>query len=71
MQMTVRLVLRPCIYRRPCALQVQAKANIVLLKLNNEKQKANMTRELHDDGGGDSDILDVNSIDCRDFILSI
>lgn len=33
MQMTMRLVLRPYIYRRPCTLQVEAKANIVLMEL--------------------------------------
>lgn len=51
MQMTMRLVLRPCIYRRPCALQVQAKANIVLRKFNYESKKANMMWEMHDGEG--------------------
>lgn len=39
MQMTTRAVFRPYIYRRPCALQVQAKTNIVLIKLNYETNK--------------------------------
>ena len=33
-QMTTKGVFRPYIYRRPCALEVQAKTNIVLIKLN-------------------------------------
>lgn len=39
MQMTTRAVFRPYIYRRPCGLQVQAKTNIVLIKLNYETNK--------------------------------
>lgn len=39
MQMTTRAVFRPYIYRRPCALQVQAKTNIVWIKLNYETNK--------------------------------
>lgn len=43
-QMTMRLVLRPYIYRRPCTLQVEAKANIVLMELNYE------SKSKYDDG---------------------
>lgn len=65
-QMTTRLVLRPYIYRRPCALQVQAKANIVLIKLNYESKKQTWWGRCLMTGGGEH--LDVNCIDWRDFL---
>lgn len=65
-QMTTRLVFRPYIYRRPRALQVQAKANIVLIKLKYNYDEEDAWWQ----AGGDLDILDVNCGDCRDCIPS-
>lgn len=34
----------------PCAPQVEAKANIALMKLNYERKKINLRERMHDDG---------------------